>query len=318
MPRKSSVGLSSFGQKLESSRAREKAASVRPRPPRSPCSTSPALARLPASPEAAAGDGYREGVPYTTIRLGDADVPRIGLGTNRLTNTADGRAFIRDAVAAGVLHVDTAHLYTGGASEATIGAGLSPRPASAVIATKGGYRNGDPATLRAEIEESLSRLQTDAIDLWYLHRVDPSVALEESLGVAADYRSRGVIRHIGISEVSVEEIERARAVVPIAAVQNEYSLAERKHDAVVDHCAAAAIVFVPFYPLRHVQSDTLAEIAAAHDATESQIALAWLLHRSPAMLPIPGTLSLAHLAENLRALEIALTDAEAEALVPAG
>jgi aryl-alcohol dehydrogenase-like predicted oxidoreductase len=213
--------------------------------------------------------------------------PRVGLGTNRLRNTAKNVAFIRDAVAAGVRMIDTAHLYTGGESEQTIGAA----GVEALVATKGGYHPGEgaPDVLRGQIEESLRRLQTEVIDLYYLHRVDPQTPLEESLAVIEEYRAAGVIRAVGISEVSVEQIERARSVVPIAAVQNEYSLAERKHDAVVDYCEAEGIAFVPFFPLR--------------GADDPHAALEWLLRRSPAMLPIPGTLSLAHLRENLAVLQ---------------
>jgi aryl-alcohol dehydrogenase-like predicted oxidoreductase len=150
--------------------------------------------------------------------------------------------------------------------------------------------------LSAQIEESLRRLRIDSIDLYYLHRPDPQTPLEESLGVIGEYRDRGMIRYVGVSNVSVEQIERARQVVPIAAVQNHYNLSERTHEDVVDFCADNGIVFVPYYPL--------------HGATAEQVALAWLLRRSPATLPIPGTLSLDHLRENLAAAEIELTDDE--------
>ena len=164
--------------------------------------------------------------------------------------------------------------------------------------------------LHAEIEESLRRLRTDSIALYYLHRVDPETPLEESLAVIKEYRDSGKIRHIGISEVSIDQIERARAVVPIAAVQNHYNLSERKHEAVVDYCAKENIVFVPFFPLRGGDNRAVREVAARYGATPTQIALAWLLKRSLMMLPIPGTLSLAHLKENMAALRIALTDAD--------
>jgi aryl-alcohol dehydrogenase-like predicted oxidoreductase len=250
------------------------------------------------------------------VRLGNIEVARIGLGTNRLANTPANVAFIDEAVAAGVGMVDTAHTYTGGESEETIGAALSPVPDRVMVATKGGWGpgNGHPDVLQAEIEESLRRLRTDSIALYYLHRVDPETPLEESLAAIKQYRDRGQIRHVGISEVSIDEIERARSVVPIAAVQNHYNLSERKHEAVVDHCAREGIVFVPFFPLRGEGGAALAEIAARHGATPPQITLAWLLRRSPAMLPIPGTLSLEHLNDNLAAPQIELTDAEFEAL----
>jgi aryl-alcohol dehydrogenase-like predicted oxidoreductase len=253
----------------------------------------------------------------TTFALGDREIPRIGLGTNRLRHTPENVAFVRAAVNAGVRMIDTAHLYTQGESEKTIGAALSPIPDACIVATKGGYGGagrGRADVLRQEIAESLERLRTERIDLYYLHRVDPETPIEESLGTIREYVERGIIRHVGISEVSVAQIERARAVLPIAAVQNNYSLAERKHDAVVDYCASAGIGFVPFFPLAGADGPHVRAIAARHGATPAQIALAWLLRRSPAMLPIPGTLSTAHLKANLSALSIALSDDEFEAL----
>jgi pyridoxine 4-dehydrogenase len=252
------------------------------------------------------------------LQLGDAAVTRMGLGTNRLTNTPVNVAFIRAAAEAGVGLIDTAHVYTDGESEVAIGAALSPAPPGGpVVATKGGYAGagrGRPEVLGAEIEESLRRLRRDSIDLYYLHRVDPATPLEESLGAIDEYRKEGKVRLIGISAVEIDEIERARQVVPVAAVQNHYSLSERRHEDEVDYCAREGIVFVPYFPLRGGDSPELAEIAARHGATSEQIALAWLLRRSPTMLPIPGTLSLEHLRQNLAALEIELTDAEFEAL----
>jgi pyridoxine 4-dehydrogenase len=253
----------------------------------------------------------------TKLRLGDAEIARIGLGTNRLTNTPTNVAFVKEAVAAGVGLIDTAQGYTGGESEETIGAALSPDPDRCVVATKGGGGGpgrGRPEILQAQIDESLRRLRTDSIALYYLHRVDPETPLEDSLAAIKQYRDRGRIRHVGISEVSIDQIERARRVVPIAAVQNHYNLSERKHEAVVDHCARENIVFVPFFPLRGDGGRALPEIAARHGATSAQIALAWLLRRSPTMLPIPGTLSLEHFKENMAALQIELSDADFEAL----
>jgi pyridoxine 4-dehydrogenase len=251
------------------------------------------------------------------LTLGDTEVGRIGLGTNRLTETRENVAFIGKAVAAGVGLVDTAHLYTGGQSEATIGAALSPPPHGCIVATKGAFRPGEgrPEILRAQIEESLRRLRTDSIALYYLHRVDPETPLEESLATIKEYRDDGKIAHVGVSEVGIDQIERAREVVPIVAVQNHYNLSERQHDEVVDYCAAEGLVFVPFFPLGGDGGARLEEIADRHGSTPTQIALAWLLRRSPAMLPIPGTLSLAHLDENLAALEIELSDAEYQALL---
>ena len=251
------------------------------------------------------------------MKLGDIEVARIGLGTNRLAKSRDNVAFVRAAVAAGVQMVDSAHSYQGGQSEETIGEALSPFPEGCIVATKGGMGGagrGRPEVLRAELEQSLRRLNTDAISLYYLHRVDPETPIEESLGTIKEYQDRGKVHHVGISEVDIGQIERARRVVPIAAVQNRYNLSERKSEAVVDYCAREGIVFVPFFPLRGDGGRALTEIAERHGATAQQITLAWLLRRSPAMLPIPGTLSLDHLKQNLAALKIELSDAEFEAL----
>jgi len=255
-------------------------------------------------------------MPAQTITLGSTTLPRIGLGTNRLETTDANIAFVRAALDAGLAHIDTAHLYTSGASERTLGQALDlPRP-GCVVATKGGYRAGEGRAdvLRAQIDESLRRLQTDVIDLYYLHRVHPETPLEESMGVIAEARAAGKIRDVGISEVGVDQIEQARAVVTITAVQNRYNLDDRGHDAVIDHCAAHGIVFVPYFPMRGRDAPAVAEIAARRGVTTGQVALAWLLHRSPAVLPIPGTLSLDHLRENLAALEIELTDDELDSL----
>jgi pyridoxine 4-dehydrogenase len=250
------------------------------------------------------------------LRLGDRELARIGLGTNRLRHTAENVTLLRGAVAAGVTMIDTAHLYTGGESEVTIGEALSAARDRCMVATKGGWGAGQgrPEIVRTEIEESLRRLRTQSIDLWYLHRVDPETPLEESLALVGEFQDNGRIEHIGLSEVGIEQIEQGRQIVPIASVQNHYNLSERKHEDVVDYCAGEGILFVPFFPLRGDISPALVEIAALHEATAVQIKLAWLLKRSPTMLPIPGSLSPAHVSENLAALEIALSDGEFEAL----
>jgi pyridoxine 4-dehydrogenase len=248
------------------------------------------------------------------LRLGDIEVARIGLGTNRLTNTPENVELIREAAAAGVNVVDTAHTYTTGESETTIGAALSPLRAGVVVATKGGWNTGRPEAIQAEIRQSLRRLRTDSIALYYLHRVDSQTPIEESVGAIKECRDSGQIRQVGLSNVSVEQIERARALLPVAAVQNHYSLSERKDEDVVEYCAREGIVFVPYFPLRGVRGRSLDEIAARRGATRAQIALAWLLRRSLVTLPIPGTLSLEHLKENLAAMEVDLTEAEFQAL----
>jgi len=249
--------------------------------------------------------------------LGDRTLTRIGLGTNRLTDTPHNVEFVREAVAAGVNMIDTAHIYTGGDSEATLGGALSGNASGPVVATKGGFspEEAQPDALRAQVAESLRRLRSARIDLYYLHRIHPEVPLEQCMGVLAEEREAGRIAHVGISEATVEQVERARAVVPVEAVQNHYNLTERRHEEVVDYCAAAGILFVPYFPLRGGGPPELDEIAARHGATPSQVILAWLLRRSPTMLPIPGTLSLEHLRENLGALELTLTDAEFEVLM---
>jgi pyridoxine 4-dehydrogenase len=248
------------------------------------------------------------------LTLAGVDVARVGLGTNRLRNTSENVRFVRQAVAAGVGHIDTAHTYTGGGSEETIGAALSPIPDDCVVATKGGWGGGRPEVLRAEIEESLRRLRTETLPLYYLHRIDPQTPLAESLGVIKEYRDSGKIRHVGVSNVELDEIEQARRVVPIAAVQNRYNLSQQDHEDVVDYCAREGIAFVPYFPLRGAGGSPVAEIADRHGATPEQVALAWLLRRSPVMLPIPGTLSLEHVNQNLAALELELSDVELEAL----
>jgi hypothetical protein len=254
--------------------------------------------------------------PARTVRLGGTDVSRIGLGTNRLSYTPGHVAFIRAAVESGIDVVDTAHLYVGGESERTVGAALANRKwETLVAATKGGYAGGEgrPKILREQIDQSLASLQTDSIDLYYLHRVHHDTPLEDSLGVLRDFRDAGKIKRIGLSQVTIEQIERARSLVQIDAVQSHYNLGERSWDDVVDYCTREGIVFVPYFPLR-ADHPAQSEIAETHGATRQQIALAWLLHRSPIMLPIPGTLSVDHVRENVAALDIELTDEELETL----
>lgn len=255
-------------------------------------------------------------MPRTT-ELGETRPVRIGLGTNRLTDTAENRSFLEAAVATDLNFIDTAHLYTDGESERTIGAALAPFADDLVVGTKGGYNSEiGLEDLRAELEESFERLRVETIHLYYPHRVHPvgGAEVEEAMGLLKEYRDAGRIAHIGLSDVTVEQVERARSVVPIGAVQNEYSLSERRDDDVIDYCDEHGIVFVAFYPLHGEDPPALAEIAERHDATPGQIRLAWLLKRSPIVVPIPGTLSLEHLKENLAALDIELSDDEFQAL----
>jgi pyridoxine 4-dehydrogenase len=248
----------------------------------------------------------------TTYRLAGVDVPRIGLGTNRLTTAREHVTFVREAVAAGVRHIDTAHLYTGGESERAIGEALQGAAEDVLVATKGGYRAGEgrPEVLAAQIEQSLRSLRTEAIGLYYLHRVDPETPLEESLGAIKAYVDRGAIRHVGLSEVSVAQIARADEIVPVAAVQNRYNLAATGHDDVLDLCEHERIPFVPYFPLRGDGGRGVAATAERLGVTESTVKLAWLLRRSPVVLPIPGTLSIEHLRETLAALELELDDVD--------
>ena len=249
-----------------------------------------------------------------TLKLGDVELTRIGLGTNRLTDTPENREFLNEAVGAGVNFIDTAHLYSGGESERTIGAALAPF-GDLAVATKGGYNEGGGVDgFRNELEESFERLNTDRLSLYYQHRVHPDLEVEDAVGLMNEYREAGRITHLGLSEVTVEEIERGRAIAPIAAVQNEYSLVQRKWDDVVDYCEREGIIFVPYFPLRGDDPPAVGEIAEGRGANASQIRLAWLLRRSPTIVPIPGTLSIEHLKENLAALEIELTDEEFERL----
>jgi pyridoxine 4-dehydrogenase len=220
------------------------------------------------------------------LRLAGVEVPRIGLGTNRLT--PEKTDFIRAAIEAGVRHIDTARLYQGGASEEAIGA--AGVPDDVLVATKGGYNDGSPATLHAEIEQSLKALKADAIGLYYLHKVDPAVPLEESLGAIKEHVDKGEIRYVGVSNFDYEQVQRARTVVDVAAVQNHYNQDVRGDDELIDRLAGEGTVYVPYFPLK-AGSGTNAE------------KLRWLLERSSNLLPIPGTLSLEHLRENLAALD---------------
>ncbi len=251
-----------------------------------------------------------------TVAIGERQVRRIGLGSNRLTDTPENREFLEQAVAARVNHIDTAHIYTSGESETTIGKALAPFGPELTVATKGHYNGGGPDVVREHLETSLERLQANSIALFYIHRFDARFSIEDTLAPLAEAREAGKVENVGISEVTVEEIELAKTVVPIAAVQNEYSLAERENDEVIDFCEREGIAFVPYFPLRG-GGRKLRRLAKRYEATEEQVKLAWLLARSPVMAPIPGTLSIEHLRSNLAAFDLELTDDELAELTDA-
>lgn len=268
--------------------------------------------------------------PSGTFAIGgELTVHRLGLGAMRLPGVRGDRApagaaaaMLRQAVRSGVGLIDTARSY--GRCEELIAEALHPYPAGLVIATRGGLsrdgrRDGRPERLRAECEASLRALRLDTIDLWQLHRIDPAVPLDEQLGAVGALREEGKIRHVGLSEVTLDELRRARRLIDVATVQNRFNLAWRAADDVLEACASDGIGFIPWAPLRlpgATGSAAVAEVAARHEASGAQIALAWLLRRSPAMLPIPGTSSPAHLRENLEAARIELSPRDLRELAP--
>ena len=234
---------------------------------------------------------------------------------------------LRRALEFGVNLIDTADSYGPEVSERLIAETLHPYPEGLVIATKGGLTcpgpgrwapDGRPEHLREACEGSLRRLKVDRIDLYQLHRIDPRVPLEESVGTLAELREEGNIRHVGLSEVDVEELEHAQEIVTIASVQNRYSLIDRGYEDVLDFCERESIGFIPWFPLATGDlarpGGPLDEMAARRSAAPGQIALAWLLQRSPVMLPIPGTSSVEHLEENVAAVEVRLSREEFEEL----
>ena len=243
----------------------------------------------------------------------------------------EAKRVLRRAIELGVDFIDTADSYGPQVSERLIREALHPYPAGLVIATKAGLTrpgpgewkpNGRPQHLRAQCDLSLQLLGLDRIDLFQLHRIDPDVSLDDQIGALAALRDAGKIRHIGLSEVSVAQIEAARRIAPIATVQNHYNLANRDADDVVAFAERNAMAFIPWFPLATGRlaepGGPLARAAAARARAPSQLALAWLLQRSPAMLPIPGTSSVMHLEQNMAAGELTLTPAEAEELTRAG
>jgi aryl-alcohol dehydrogenase-like predicted oxidoreductase len=239
----------------------------------------------------------------------------------------EARRVLRRAVELGVNFIDTADSYGPAVSEPLIGSTLSPYPKGLVIATKGGMTRqgpdawapvGRPEYLRQQLEMSLRYLRVERIDLYQLHRIDPKVPVEESLGALKDAQKQGKIRHIGLSEVSVQEIERASKTVPIVSVQNRYNLLDREHEPVLQYCEKNNIAFIPWFPVGAGQlarpGGPLDQAARRHGATVAQLSVAWLLHHSPVMLPIPGTSRVAHLEENIVAAGLHLDDAEWTAL----
>jgi pyridoxine 4-dehydrogenase len=269
--------------------------------------------------------------PEGTLTIGsDLKVRRLGFGAMRLTgrgiwgppaNEEEAFRVLRRAIELGVNFIDTADSYGPEVSERLIAKALHPYPAGLVIATKGGLMrpgagqwtpNCQPAHLKEACEGSLKRLKLERIDLYQLHTHDPRVPLEDSIGALAELQAAGKIRHIGVSNFSVSELKRAQKIAPIVSVQNMYNMSDRKSDPVLDRCAAEGLAFLPYFPLAagnlsrggsHIDA-----IAKRHHATSSQVALAWLLKRSPVMLPIPGTSSVAHLEENVAAAKVQLSD----------
>jgi pyridoxine 4-dehydrogenase len=261
---------------------------------------------------------------------GDLPVRRLGYGTMRLVgegawgepdNPEECRRVLRRAVELGVNLIDTADAYGPEIAERLICEALHPYPAGLVIATKGGITRQGPAKteyvgragyLIQCVEMSLRRLKLDRIELYQLHRIDPRTPLEESLGALHRMQEQGKIRHIGLSEVTPAEIEEAQKIVPIVSVQNRYSLADRRHEQTLAWCEQRGIAFLPWYPMAagkllkpdHPFSQTLAQIATRYEASPAQLSLAWLLHRSPVMLPIPGTSKVQHLEENVAAASL--------------
>ncbi len=287
----------------------------------------------------------------TFLLGGDLPVHRLGFGAMQLTGSGvwgEPRdpsaclAVLRRAVELGIDLIDTADSYGPEVSERLIAQALHPYPAGLVIATKGGLErpgpgrwtpNGRPAHLRAACEGSLRRLRLDRIDLYQLHRIDPAIPPAEQLGALVRLKEEGKIRHIGLSEVTVVQLDEARRQTPIASVQNRYSLAYRRSDDVLDACEARGCAFLPWYPLEsgelvrpagprevvkrllgRLSGEAVARVGARLHATRAQVALAWLLRRSPVMLPIPGTSSVRHLEENVAAAQLRLSDADMQEL----
>lgn len=264
----------------------------------------------------------------------DLRVTRLGFGAMRLTgkgiwgepaNRPEAIRVLRRAVELGIDFIDTADSYGAHVSEELIAEALHPYPTGLVIATKGGFdrpgpdrwvENGRPEHLRSACEGSLRRLRLDRIDLYQLHRIDSKVPPEDQLGTLKDLQAQGKIRHVGLSEVSVKQIQHAQTIVPIVSVQNRYSITDRASDGVLEYCEQQKLGFIPWFPLaagRLSGTDSpMSRLAAQWKATPSQIALAWLLSRSPVMLPIPGTSRVEHLEENVAAAGFRMDESKLE------
>ena len=268
-----------------------------------------------------------------TLAIGkDLKVNRLGYGAMRITGKGiwgepkdpeTARKVLRRAVELGVNFIDTADSYGPEVSERLIGEALAPYADGVVIATKAGLTRqgpdkwlpvGRPEYLQQEVEMSLRRLKLERIDLWQLHRIDPKIPVEESLGVIKKMQEQGKIRHVGLSEVKPHEIDQARKMVDIVSVQNLYNIGDRTHEDVVDYCTKHGLAFIPWFPVASGKlaqpGGKLDEAAKQHGATVSQLSLAWLLHHSPVILPIPGTSSVDHLEENVGAANVKLSAAE--------
>ena len=272
----------------------------------------------------------------STFKIGgDLTVNRLGFGAMRITGDGiwgwpkdreEAKRVLKRAVELGANLIDTADAYGPETSEILIAEALHPYPKGLVIATKGGHTrpgpnqwvpNGRPEYLKQCIDKSLKRLKLDRIDLWQLHRIDPNVPLEDSLGAIKEARDAGKIRHVGLSEVSPDEISRARKILPIVTVQNRYNFDDRKWDNTLAYCEKEGLGFMPWAPvggMRGLKSETLEATAKAKNASIYQVGLAWLLQRSPVMLPIPGTSSVKHLEENMAAAKVKLSADEMKAL----
>lgn len=277
------------------------------------------------------------GAAGTLTLGGDLTVNRMGFGAMRLTGKGiwgppadrpEAIRVLRRAIELGVNFIDTADSYGPNVSEELIAEALHPYPDGLVIATKGGFErpgpgqwveNGRPEYLRRQLEGSLRRLRLERIDLWQLHRIDPKVPADEQFEAIREFQQQGLVRHLGLSEAAADDIGQARRTVPVVSVQNRYNLGDREWEAEVDYAGREGLAFLPWFPLSAGDLDEtgpLSRVAKRHGATTYQIALAWLFARSPAMLVIPGTSSVKHLEENVRAAEIRLTDEDLDALSP--